>query len=454
MNGKKEVLKTKEIFAYACTTAVTMGTILIASFVSGYWTDVVGISMGAVGVILLVTNIFDGLSDLVMGVIVDKTHTRHGKAKPWLFIGSIGVIITSTLIFITPDIPMTGKIIYASVMYFLAGAVFATMTNVATPTLVNLMTTDTDERFKLGSWLFSMMFFVYMVLGFGLNVIMALGGGQKGYFKFALLCNIVAAILMIFCWFNIKERHGQEVTEKSEKVDIKEFFATIFSNKYFFLVMGMYFLTNIANGASGGAQYYYVMYVLKNPTAFGILSITSYGACIIGTLIAPAIGKKVGVTKLVIISNFVTALTYILAFFRPTDLVYVVVLGTIGSFANGPACAVLSPYNAMAADYGEYKSGVARPAIYSAGTSVGTKLGMGFGGMLFSFILTATGYDGFANVQNSATLTSISVVYFLVFAVIMLLNNLMTAPFLKLEKEYGDITAELKSRHAESEPLR
>lgn len=450
MNEKRQALKTREVLAYACTNIVTMGTILISSFISGYWTDIVGIAAATVGMIMLVARIFDGVSDIIMGVIIDKTHTKYGKAKPWFLIGAAGLMVCSTLIFSTPDISMGGKIAYAAVMYCMVTAVFATMTSVAAPTLVNLMTTDTNERFKLGSWFFSMMFLVSMILGFGLNVILALGGGQAGYFKFALICNGIAAVTMIFCWFNIKERHGQEVIEKKEKISVKDFLATIFSNKYFLLVTGMYFITNIANGFSGGAMYYYVMYVLENPTAFGVLSMAGYGACIIGTLIAPSIGRRVGVTKLVLIGNFITIVCYLAMLANPSNLTYITVLLCIGSFTNGPACSVLSPYNAMAADYGEYKTGVARPAVYSAGTSVGTKLGMGIGGVMFSFILAAIGYNGMAEVQSSATITGITLSYYIVPTVMMVINTLLTVPFIKFEREYEGIRTELETRHAKA----
>lgn len=448
MEEKKEILKTREIFAYACITAVTLGSTLVSSFISGYWTDVVGISAAVVGVIMLFARIFDGVSDIIMGLIIDKTHTKYGKAKPWLLIGAVGMIVCSTLIYNTPDISMGGKIAYAAILYCVIYAVFGTMTGVAAPTLINLMTTDTNTRFKMGSWYFSMMFFVSMVLGFGLNVITALGGGQSGYFKFALFCNIIAALILVFCWFNITERHGQEVIEKKEKTSVKEFFATILSNKYFLLVTAMYFMTNISSGVVGGSMYYYVMYVLKNPTAFGVLAVASYGACIVGTFIAPMLSKKVGVTKLVIISNFITAAAYILMLVKPTNLMYITGLMAIGSFANGPACSVLAPYNAMAADYGEYTTGVARPAVYSAGTSVGTKLGVGLGGVLFSFVLAAVGYNGLAETQSSLALTGISVAYLLVPAIVMLINNALTIPFFKLEKQYDSISEELKQRHS------
>lgn len=442
-------LRNREVLGYSLINVAAIGMTVCSSFLQGFWTDVVGISAATVAVILLAARIFDGVSDIFMGAIIDKTHTKNGKAKPWVLIGSIGLILSSTLVFYVPTgLPMTGKVIYSAVMYFLVFAIFGTMVNVASPTLVNLITTDTEDRFKLGSWFFSMMFIVGLALSFGLNIVTAFGGGAHGYLMMALICNSVAIISLIFAWLSIKERNGQEVLEKQEKVSVKEFLATIFDNKYFLLVTGIYFLNNISAGVIAGSTYYYVAYILNDFGFFAILNIASYLPCIVGTFLGPKLAEKFGVCRVVVVGNIITAIAYLAILLNPTNVPFITACIAIGSFANGPACAVLAPFNAMAADYGEYKHGVARPAVYSAGTSVGTKLGVGVGGMLFSVVLAVTGFDGLADIQPAIANTGIIVSYVVTPAVAMLLFDLLVLPFFKLEKEYPMINEELKKRHA------
>lgn len=444
--NKEKRLSNREVLAYALTSAAGLGGILVTSFISGYWTDYVGISIAVVGTIMLLCRVIDGISDLIMGVIIDKTHTKYGKAKPWLMIGAVGNMICSSLIFKTPDFSMTGKIIYGTVLYILVFAVFGTMSGVASPTLVNLITTDEHDRFKLGSWAFSALFIVEMLVGFGLNVAVALG--NDGFFKLSLIANGISAIILVFCWFNIKERHGQEELRR-EKVTLKEFFVTLFNNKYFLLVTIVYLLTNISAGVAMGATFYYVIYILKNPAAFGLLSVVSYVPCIISTALGPIYSKKFGILKLVIVCNIFTIIPGTLCIVAPDKMLYVMVMTAIASFFNGPMCAILSPLNAMAADYGEYKNGIARPAVYSSGTSVGTKIGMGIGTAIAAFILAVVGFDGMAEVQNGTVNVAIVLVYFGIPELMLAIETFLLVPFKKLFGEYDEITVELKKRHGE-----
>lgn len=445
-------LLNREVLGYSLINVATIGLTVCNSFLQGFWTDVVGISAATVAVILLVARIFDGVSDIFMGAIIDKTHTKNGKAKPWVLIGCVGLILASTFIYYVPtSLPMTGKVIYSTIMYFLVYVLFGTMVNVASPTLVNLITTDTEDRFKLGSWYFSMMFIVGLALSFGLNLVTAFGGGSHGYLMMSLICNVVAVLGLLFSWFTVKERNGQEVLEKQEKVSVKDFLATIFDNKYFLLVTGIYFLNNISAGVIAGSTYYYVAYILKDFGFFAVLNIASYLPCIVGTFIGPKLAEKFGVCRIVVVGNIITAIAYLAILLHPANVPFITVCISIGSFANGPACAVLAPFNAMAADYGEYKHGVARPAVYSAGTSVGTKIGVGVGGMLFSIVLAATGFDGLAEIQSAIVNTGIIVSYVVTPAAAMLLFDLLVLPFFKLEKEYPRISEELMKRHAKRE---
>lgn len=133
-----------------------------------------------------------------------------------------------------------------------------------------------------------------------------------------------------------------------------------------------------------------------------------------GTMVnvdSPKLAEKFGVCRIVVAGNINTAIAYLAILLHPANVKFITVCISIGSFANGPACAVLAPFNAMAADYGEYKHGVARPAVYSAGTSVGTKIGVGVGGMLFSIVLAATEFDGLAEIQPAIVNTGIIVSY-------------------------------------------
>lgn len=74
----------------------------VASFLTIYCTDVAGIAAGVVGTLMLIARLFDGVSDLFMGVIIDKTDTRWGKARPWVLWSAPPLVISLIMIFTVP----------------------------------------------------------------------------------------------------------------------------------------------------------------------------------------------------------------------------------------------------------------------------------------------------------------------------------------------------------------
>lgn len=124
----------------------------IASFLTIYMTDTVGISAGIIGTIILISRVTDGFTDLFMGTLIDNTNSKMGKAKPWVFWTAPILGLLTFLLFNVPGaLDQTGKIIYIFIIYLLISAVFYTANNVAYSSLTSLMTNDKNDRVSLGS---------------------------------------------------------------------------------------------------------------------------------------------------------------------------------------------------------------------------------------------------------------------------------------------------------------
>lgn len=82
-----------------CAMVSAVATGYVPNYINLYYTDAVGISMGAVAMILMITKITDGVTDIIMGMIIDRTHTRLGKARPWVLAGGIGIAVSIMLLF-------------------------------------------------------------------------------------------------------------------------------------------------------------------------------------------------------------------------------------------------------------------------------------------------------------------------------------------------------------------
>lgn len=156
---------------------------LLTAFMMIYLTDTVGLSMGIVSTLIAVSKIFDGISDFFFGRMIDKTHTKMGKARPWMLWPYIGCSVCLVACF---AIPMswgdTAQYIFFFIAYTLLNAVFFTANNIAYASLTALVTKNTNERVQLGTFRFIFAFgtkiFIEAITVFAVTW---LGGGAMGW---------------------------------------------------------------------------------------------------------------------------------------------------------------------------------------------------------------------------------------------------------------------------------
>lgn len=123
----------------------------VATFLFIFYTDVFGLTPGAVGLLFLIARSSDGISDVLMGVIGDRTNSKHGKFRPWILWSAIPLAATLSLLFTSPDLSDTGKLIYAYSTYIIFTLLY-TANNIPYGALMAVMTGDNKERTSLGSF--------------------------------------------------------------------------------------------------------------------------------------------------------------------------------------------------------------------------------------------------------------------------------------------------------------
>ena len=123
----------------------------VATFLFIFYTDVFGLSPITVGILFLVARFSDGISDVLMGVIGDRTHTKYGKFRPWVLWTAIPLAAVLSLLFTNPNFSDTGKLIYAYITYIFFTLIY-TANNIPYGALMAVMTGDDKERASLGSY--------------------------------------------------------------------------------------------------------------------------------------------------------------------------------------------------------------------------------------------------------------------------------------------------------------
>ena len=137
----------------------------LSTFMTFYLTDTVGMNIGIVGTLMALSKLFDGVTDLFFGMLIDKTHTRLGKARPWMLFGYVGCAITLVAIFMVPESwGENAQYAYFFITYTLLNAVFYTANNIAYASLTALISKNSSERVQLGSIRFIFAFATSMII--------------------------------------------------------------------------------------------------------------------------------------------------------------------------------------------------------------------------------------------------------------------------------------------------
>ncbi len=152
MNAKTGKVSIKEKIGYGLgDAAANIGWRGVGTFLIIFYTDVVGLNPVTVGILLLTARFSDGISDIVMGIIGDRTNSKYGKFRPWILWTAIPLGISLALLFTSPEMGESGKIIYAYITY-IAFTLIYTANNIPYGALMAVMSGDHKERTSIGSF--------------------------------------------------------------------------------------------------------------------------------------------------------------------------------------------------------------------------------------------------------------------------------------------------------------
>ena len=154
----------------------------LSTFMMFYLTETIGMNIGIVGTLMAASKLFDGVTDIFFGSMIDKTHTKMGKARPWMIYGYIGCAVTLAAIFMVPESwGETAQYVYFFVAYTLLNAVFYTANNIAYASLTALITKNSSERVQLGSIRFIFAFGTSLLIQYiTIDAVNFFGGGAQG----------------------------------------------------------------------------------------------------------------------------------------------------------------------------------------------------------------------------------------------------------------------------------
>ena len=446
---------------------------LFSYFLPFFYSNVFGLSLADAGVLMLVTRVWDAVSDPMMGIIADRTKTRWGKYRPYLLFFALPFAVCGILLFTTPE---NGKVVWAYVTYLLMMTVY-TGINVPYGSLLNVMTSDSDEKSVLSSY---RMFFAY-------------GGSFIALFAWEPLCNmfdktriategaggleaistnpaawqnamivIASCCLVLFLLsFLLTKEHVKSESTVSVGQDLK----LLLKNKPWWILIGAALASNLFNTVRGTttayffADYIQQMVSLDGKWAFlvsaGIFLSIGEIANMAGVVLAVPMSRHLGKKSTYILSMAALIVLSAAFFFLPaTAGGYWAMLAfqlVISVFTGVISPLVWSMY-ADVADYSELKDGTASTGLIFSSASMAQKFGGAFGGSAVMWLLAAFGYNTIAGaVQTETAILGLRILMSWVPALVAALSILVVWFYPLTKKKMSAVQAELAIiRSAES----
>ncbi|NTE00374.1 MFS transporter [Agrobacterium tumefaciens] len=371
-----------------------------------FYTDVMKLTPIDVGVILLATRLVDGVWDLVMGFIIDNTHTRWGKVRPYFLWGALPIALFSSLVFYVPQSSEEHKVWYAFVSYTCLSMAY-TMVNMPLTAILPILTDDAKERTVLATSRILFSFVGAAIVGvFTLPLVSRFGqtGKAEGFFKTMLLYGVITGLLQVFTFFNVKEK--QKI--RSTSVSFKQAAKSLFLNKPWLLfavnivfMWGAYFLQQ------GALIYFFTYYVNRPDLIVTIMTITAIFSGV-GTLAAPFLTPLFSKRKLFLISSAIHLTGIIIIMITGTRLFGLTVGMVISTLGFGLRHALYFSMQADPVDYGERMTGVNASGLIAAVNQFVGKITMAASGALAGFLLARGHYKPGA-VQSSSALFAIQI---------------------------------------------
>ena len=445
---------------------------LFSYFLPFFYSNVFGLSLADAGILMLVTRIWDAVSDPMMGILADRTKTRWGKYRPYLLYFAVPFAVCGVLLFTTPE---NGKTVWAYVTYILMMTVY-TGINVPYGSLLNVMTSDSDEKSVLSSY---RMFFAYGGSFIALGIWEPLcnffdktkaaavetAGAAEGLASIStdptawnhamIVIAGCCCLLFVLCFLFTKEYVKSEST-----VSVGQDLKLLLKNKPWWLLIGAALASNLFNTVRGTATaYFFSDYILKTVeiapqwaflVSAGIFLSIGEVSNMVGVVLAVPMSRHLGKKSTYIISMAVLVGLSIAFFFLPATaggywamIAFQIVISTF----TGVISPLIWSMYADVADYSELKDGTASTGLIFSSASMAQKFGGAFGGAAVMWLLAGFGYDTTAGaVQSETAIMGLRMLMSWVPAIVAALAIVVTFFYPLTKKKMETVQVELAER--------
>lgn len=414
---------------------------IVNSYLMYFFTDVAALSAAATGIILLVARVVDAVGAPVWGTLIDMTHSKYGKARPFFLWLTFPYAASAILLFWAPNLAPQAKALYCGIVYIIYSILFLGINSPIT-TILTLITSSPTDRIKLNSWrMVGSQAGVFIVNSLTLPLVAFFGGGNdvRGFRIFILIFAALNVIGTLFSFANIRERI---VVPNSQRVTLKQSIHAMNKNwPWFIIVIGNFFFWIAQQGRQQSMVYYFTYYFHDKGlvTFFNSIAIIQ----VLGMIAIPFMNKYMSKSHIWALSLATAVLGQFIIMFSHLNIIGAIIGWIIANIGAGIACSLPFALLGSAVDYGEWKNGVnAAGLLTTIGSSFCMSMGMGLAGALNGGIMSAFGYVA-NHAQTAHSLVGIGISFNWVTIIMYGLAIIPALMYQKYENMEGDITKAL-----------
>ena len=420
----------------------------IALFVLGYLTyyctNCLGMNPVVVGAILLVSKLFDGVTDLIAAVIIERTKTKWGKGRPYVLMMIVAWIFM-VLLFSTPNFGSGGKAFYIFTCYFIVNSVCITLVNAAEPVHMarSLYNQESSAVVLSVSGLIASVVTAVIGIIFPL-LITNVTVTKHGWTKVMLMLGIPCMLLSFVRFALVKERTDiPSVSANGEKkFGLKDMLLVLKGNPHVLVLVLVQVLANVFSGMGSSVGTYYFQYIMGDINLASVIGLSS----IIGMLtliFVPLLIKKISVKRVMEIGLVIGIIGNLIRIVP--NLMFLVVGNLLTSIAVIPTGMLLPSLLIDCMDYNEWKTGERVEAVFGSMNAFAMKLGGGLASVVVGIVMGITGFDVALPIQSTVANMGIIALYAVIPAIMFVIMLLAFRGY-TIDKEMSKVRMELEER--------
>lgn len=372
---------------------------VLATYLNIYYTDVLKLSGLFLVIFPLISKVVDAITNIIMGYIIDRTKTKQGKARPWLFLSAFLLTGTGIMLFAIPNFSDTGKLIWIVISYNLFYSFAFTIYNMSHNLMCPLSTRNTLQRGQLSVFnqiTTIMMSGIIVALIFPMLIMPALGVDAPRWILVMSILSALALPLTLLEYYFTKERITEEQIEQEEKnVPFLKQLKIIFTDKYMLVMYIYFFIYTFGSTLKNIGLVYYCNYVLgtyNDGITQMLVSVLGGIPMGIGIFAVWPLAKKFGKKNVTLVGFLLYALGSAICFIFPTNLIVVLVGQFIKNIGGLPCAYVFMALFADGLDHVEWKSGVRCDGVSMSIYNIIAVTLVGIATAVFNALLSDTGY--------------------------------------------------------------